>query len=62
MRDRRERSRSADRIEDPNKLYIDIYNIPEHFNKEDIVYFLWKTLEKCKAIKKHTNPVPLSST
>jgi hypothetical protein len=61
MADRRDRSRSREKQDDPNKLYIDIFNIPEHHNKEDIVYFLWKTLEKANALKKHTNPVsPIS--
>lgn len=34
-----------------------MYNLPEHGNKEDIVFFLWKALEKCKALLRHTNPV-----
>jgi hypothetical protein len=44
-------------VEDSSKFYIDIYNLPEHGNKEDIVFFLWKALEKCRALIKHTNPV-----
>lgn len=50
---------STNKLDDPNKWYVEIYNIPLHFNKEDIVYFIWKTLEKCRALKKVTNPVPL---
>lgn len=46
-----------DRTDDPNKWFVEIYNLPLHFNKEDIVYFIWKTLEKCRALKKPTNPV-----
>lgn len=38
-------------------MYIDIYNLPEHGNKDDISFFLFKALEKCRAIIKHTTPV-----
>ena len=48
---------SKDKLDDPNKWYVEIYNLPLHFNKEDMVYFLWKTMEKCKALKKAINPV-----
>ena len=51
------KTEEKDRLDDPNKWYVEVYNIPLHFNKEDIVYFLWKTLEKCRALKKATNPV-----
>jgi hypothetical protein len=39
-----ERGEERDNKEDPNKWYVEIYNLPEHLNKEDIVYFMWKTL------------------
>jgi hypothetical protein len=48
---------SKDKLDDSNKWYVEIYNLPLHFNKEDIVYFIWKTLDKCRALKKATNPV-----
>ena len=48
-----------DRQDDPNWWYVEISSLPLHFNKEDIVYFIWKTLEKCRGLKKNTNPVSL---
>lgn len=50
---------NTDKREDPSKWYIEIYNLPEHLNKEDIGYFLWKTLDKCRALKKATNPISI---
>jgi hypothetical protein len=52
-----DRLSEKDKSDDPNRWYIEISNIPLHFNKEDIVYFVWKTLDKCRALKKTTNPV-----
>ena len=46
-----------EKVDDVSKFYVEVYNLPEHGNKEDIVFFLWKALEKCRALIKHTNPV-----
>lgn len=58
--ERRSRSREKEQKEDGGMHIIDVYNIPEHHNKEDIVYFLWKSLEKCRALKKNSNPITKS--
>lgn len=57
MRERRERSESIEKKDDPNKWYVDIYNLPEHVNTQDISFFIWKALEKCRGLKKNTTPV-----
>ena len=45
------------RQEDSSRLYIDVFNLPQHHNKEDIVYFLYKALERARGLRKPTNPV-----
>ena len=39
------------------RLYVDVYNVPEHGNAKDLAYFIWKALEKCSGIKKYSNPI-----
>ena len=56
-----QRAEQRDKNDDPNRWFVEIYNLPLHFNKEDIVYFVWKTLDKCHGLKKQTNPVIYSS-
>lgn len=57
-----ERVEEKEKKDDSSKWFVEIYNLPEHHNKEDIVYFMWKTLEKCRGLKKSTNPVRIYSS
>ena len=54
------RDRSRSREKQPNRSNIvKVFNIPEHSNKEDIIYFLWKSLEKAKGLTKPGSPVDI---
>lgn len=36
---------------------LEVRNLPDHCNKDDLVHFLWKSMDLCRALMKPTNPV-----